>query len=186
MRLILSGQVDPAERSDILTAFGLELSDIRDEPGQAYAEVWMPLDLDDEAVIHYVDDIPIGVRYFVVNDGADWEERIRAALPTMREEDVLDRARGARTDAERIAATFLLALIAPPVRQEPFFSELKASLLHDSTDVRHAAILAAGYTTWPDLAEILQRLRDDDASPRVRERARLMLESVASHGWVET
>ena len=42
MRLILESRVDPEERSRTLTGYDLELSNVQEEPGQAYFEVWLP------------------------------------------------------------------------------------------------------------------------------------------------
>lgn len=185
MRLIIDHHVEVAERERILTDFGLEFSGLQEELGQACFEVWMPLDLDDETVVHYVEDRPIGVRYFVVNGEQDWVQRIRQSFPVMTDEEVLERARTASSDQERIEATYMLALIAGRDLQESIFAELKASLHHPSDEVRHAAILATGYVNWPALEDVLVELAAKDESSRVRERAQRMLQQVAKYGWHE-
>jgi hypothetical protein len=58
IRLILSRHIEPEERDRILSSLGLELSSSQEEPGQAYFEVWMPPDPNDQTAIHYVDDLP--------------------------------------------------------------------------------------------------------------------------------
>ena len=155
MRLIIAREVEPAERERILTELELELANSYEEPGQASYDVWIPLELDDESVVHYIDDLPIGVRYFSVKGGEEWVQRLRQSFPIMTDEEVLARAQAARSDQERIEATYMLALIAGPELDEPVFTELKASLRHPSEDVRYAAILATGYTTWSALQEVL-------------------------------
>lgn len=171
MRLILACRVEPEERDRILTGFDLELSNVQEEPGRAYFEVWLTHQLDNDTVIHYVDDLPIGVRYFVVKAAPIWEERLRQSFPIMAEEEVLDRVRRAGDDQERIEATYMLALIAEGRVREPILAELKASLQHASEKVRHAAVLAVGYAPWPPLLEMLDDLSVKDLSARVRKRA---------------
>ena len=80
-RLILAHPVESSERGRRLSGLGLELSNAEQEPGQAHFEVWMPPDLDDESVIHYVDDLPIGLRYFMVTGDHRWEEGVVASFP---------------------------------------------------------------------------------------------------------
>lgn len=185
MRLIVVRPVEPTERERILTDLGLELSGSQEEPDQACFEVWMPLDLDDETVVHYVDDRPIGMHYFVVEGGLGWPQRIRQSFPIMTDEDVLERSRAASSDHERIEATYMLALVAGREVHEPILAELKASLHHSGEEVRHAAVLATGYTSWSVLEDTLVELAAKDESPRVRERAQRMLQQVAKHGWKE-
>lgn len=185
MRLILVHHIEPADRDRILTDLGLELSNSQEEPGQAYFEVWMPLDLNDRTVIHYADDVPIGVRYFAVKGDQSWVQRIRQSFPIMTDEAVFERARAAGSDPERIEATYMIALVGGREPEETALAELKASLHHPSEEVRHAAILAAGYTSWPALEEDLVELAAKDGSSRVRDRAQRMLQQVAEHGWEE-
>lgn len=185
MRLILARPIEPADRDRMLADLGLEPSSSQKEPGQAYFEVWMPLDLDDRAVIHYVDDIPIGVRYFVVKGDLRWAQRIRQSFPIMTDEAVVERARAAGSDPERIEATYMIALVGGREPRATALAELKASLHHPSEEVRHAAVLAAGYTSWPALEPDLVELAARDESPRVRDRAQRMLQQVTEHGWEE-
>jgi hypothetical protein len=145
----------------------------------------MPLDLDDRAVIHYVDDVRIGVRYFVVKGEQRWVQRIRQSFPIMTDEAIFERARTAGSDAERIEATFMIALVGGREPQKNALAELKASLHHASEEVRHAAILAAGYTSWPALEKDLEELAERDESPRVQDRAQRLLQQIAEHGWEE-
>jgi hypothetical protein len=185
MRLILERLIEPVDRNRILADLGLELSNLQEEPGRAYFEVWMPLDLDDEAVIHYVDDVPIGVRYFVVEGEQRWAQHVRQSFPVMTDEAILERMRTASSDAQRIEATFMIALIGGREPRENALAELKASLHHPSEEVRYAAILAAGYTSWPALEVDLEELAERDGSPRVQDRAQRLLQQVAEYGWEE-
>lgn len=185
MRLILSRHIDPEERDRILSDLGLELSSTQEEPGQAYFEVWMPPDLNDRTAIHYVDDLPIGVRYFAVKGEQSWVERVRESFAVMTDEQVFERARTARSDAERIEATYMIALIAGREPRDEALAVLETSLHHPSEDVRHAAILASGYAGSPALQKDLEQLAAGDESPRVRDRAKRMLEQVARFGWEE-
>lgn len=185
MRLILTHPMEPADRDRILTDLGLELSNSQEEPSQAYFETWMPFDLNDRTVINYVDDVPIGARYFVVKGDQRWVQRIRQSFPIMTDEAVFERARTAGSAPERIEVTFMVALVGGREPQETALAELKASLHHPSEEVRHAAILAAGYTSWPALEEDLVELAAKDGSFRVRDRAQRMLQQVAEHGWEE-
>lgn len=184
-RLILANPVERSERERRLSELGLELSNTEQEPGRAYFEAWMPPDLDDESVIHYVDDLPIGLHYVVVTGDHHWEERVMASFPVLTETEVFERARTARTDPERIATTYMVALVAGPTTRDDALSVLRASLHHPSEEVRHAAILASGYTTLSALGDDLVELAIRDSSPRVRDRAQRMLQQVAQHGWEE-
>lgn len=184
-RLILAHLVERSERDRRLSDLGLELSNAEQEPSRAHFEVWMSPDLDDESVIHYVDDLPIGQRYFMVTGDHRWEEGVVASFPILTETEVFERARAARTDPERIAATYMVALVAGPGTRDEALSLLRASLHHPSEEVRHAAILASGYTTLSALGEDLVELATRDGSPRVRDRAQRMLQQVAQHGWEE-
>ncbi len=105
MRLILSRPIEMADRHRILTDLGLEGSVVQDEPGRAYAETWLPdslndnFDIDDQTVINYVDDRPIGVRYFVVAADESWVQRIRQSFPILTDDAVFERARAATSDS---------------------------------------------------------------------------------------
>jgi hypothetical protein len=185
MRMILMRPIASDERDRVLSALGLELSNSQEEPGQASFEVWMPPDLDDRTVIHYVDDLPIGLRYFFVNGDLSWAECIRRAFPVMTDEEVFERVRAARTDAERIEATYMIALVGDRSPSDEALAALKTSLRHPSEDVRHAAILASGYAGWPALEKDLEELAAKDESFRVRDRASRLLQQVAQRGWEE-
>lgn len=185
MRLIPRRAVEPAERDRALTDLGLELSNSHEEPGQAHFEVWLPLDLDDRSAIHYVDDLPIGLCYFVIKGARSWEDRIRSSFPIMTDEEVFGRAHAAATDAARMEATYMVALVANRELRVEALAELRTSLHHASENVRHAAILALGYVSWPGLETDLEDLAARDASPRVRDRAQRMLAQIAKHGWEE-
>ena len=186
VRLILSSPVEPADRHQILTDLDLELWNGEEEvPGQAYFEPWFPFDLNDRTVIRYLDDVPIGVRYFTVRGDESWVQRIRQSFPIMTRDAVFERARAASNDSERIEATYMIALVGGHEPEETALAELKASLHHPSEEVRFAAILATGYTTWPAPEEDLAELAAKDESPRVRDRAQRMLQAVAEHGWEE-
>jgi hypothetical protein len=182
MRLILARHVEPEERDRILTGLDLELSNVQEDPGQAYFEVWLTAHLDNETVVHYVDDLPIGVRYFVIKGAPELADRIRESFPIMTDEEILDRVRRARHEKERIEATYMVALIAGREVQEPILAELRASLRHPSENVRHAAVLAVGYTTWPVLVDMLADVAARDPSARVRDRAESMRNLVAKDG----
>ena len=191
MRLILSRPIEMADRHRILTDLGLEGSVVQDEPGRAYAETWLPdslndnFDIDDQTVINYVDDRPIGVRYFVVAADESWVQRIRQSFPILTDDAVFERARAATSDQERIEATYMIALIGGREPDQTALAEMKASLHHPSEEVRSAAILAVSYTTWAALEQDLMEMAAKDGSPEVRNRAQILLEQIAVYGWEE-
>jgi hypothetical protein len=111
-----------------------------------------------------------------------WQERLRQSFPILTDEDILERARRARDDQERIEATYMLALIAGRQVREPILTGLTSSLRHSSEAVRHAAVLAVGYAQWPALVDMLDDIAVRDSSARVRERAESMRGLLAADG----
>jgi hypothetical protein len=144
-----------------------------DRPAEA---IYKPRKLDGFA--HRIDDDLLGFSYFTVT-GKDREaiaEEIRKALPTISTADAKVKFEGAPNAEEKARAIKYVAITAPETKDAAALALFDKALHDESSEVRQAAILATGYAGWPELADLLRDVAENDADQEVRDDAADMLE----------
>jgi hypothetical protein len=131
---------------------------------------------DGKTTAHLIDDHLLDTRYFLIEgtNAAKLAAKIRKELDSVDEKQIP--ALVASTKAAEVKQGIsAVALLAPAKFNKRFFSYFEKGFAHKSADVREHTVLATGYVGWPQLAEPLQELAENDSNTGVRESATLML-----------
>ncbi|HEX6161208.1 MAG TPA: hypothetical protein VF111_13630 [Thermoanaerobaculia bacterium] len=141
------------------------------------ARIWTPPD--GATRITLVEDRALGLRYMTIAGEAERavEETVRAGLPFVRRDEVLEMLRTAPAPEDVIGALQILGAFANEYDEE-LAGALVRTFDHDDAQVRRAAIIAALYTEWRELEEPLERVRTSDRDEEIRDLARIALESL--------
>jgi len=182
IRILLEGAADEELVRRAMYAADLNVVD-EIEPGDDHPYEVVFAAPGDEAVAHYVEDDFLGYRYVVVASGDEGvaEEvagELRGALPHVSRDEVLRRAREARDGPAHAAALYQAAIVAPEVADAELLPLFERAFASGDPGLREAAILAAGYAEWKELAAPLRRLAASDPEPELRAQAAAMQEGL--------
>ncbi|MBE8522317.1 HEAT repeat domain-containing protein [Amycolatopsis sp. H6(2020)] len=127
--------------------------------------------------VHYVVDEFADAAYLVVaNETSDATlSRIEAGLPVWSPAELLEDCYLHVYPAGWARSLRRLGAGAPLTVEEPVLAYIRFSAEHQDAPVRRAAVWAMTYTGWPEFAEVLATLAQDD-DPRVAGEARQALE----------
>jgi hypothetical protein len=148
-----------------------------------YYKTWASTDR--HTSIQYVQHPPRGVRYYSVT-GTNREHHaaiIRDRLATYTREEIDAMMGNARTPAEKIAAAYHAAVLAPPQGDARIFAYLTQALTDSEPEVRRGAIDATRLAQWRDLQDPLERIAAEDSEAGLREFAKETLEVLHSKIW---
>lgn len=131
--------------------------------------------------LHYIEDRILRVPYLVAR--GDQAERLAAEVAKkIRIVTAADLERAfsgtIADDNELQRQLAFAALLAPPTHDAKFDGYFRKGFEHDSPDVRRYTIVAVGYIGWPELAEPLKRLAENDPDADVRRDAAAMLKAL--------
>ena len=136
-----------------------------------------------ETWINYVDDYIVGFPYLAVS-GREPEaaiRQLRSALPVIPEEEIVAEATSADS-ADPARAVRRLGVVAPPEFDARYFDAFARAFGHPDPEVRIAAVWASSYPGWSQLKPLLERLRREDPSRKVRREADNMYGAFADQG----
>lgn len=105
--------------------------------------------------------------------GREVDAALRGALPVRTSEELVD---DAERDLEDGAALLRMSIGAADDADPRVLAVLQAALGDDDADLRSTAVEAATLTGWPEVAELLVRVRDEDPEPDLREYAATALD----------
>ena len=144
---------------------------------------------DEQTGIHYFEDFYINTRYLLLR-GQNKEkiaEKIRASLDTYTLDEIRTKLQKQNIIPKNEYINTVLSL-GVAINQEydrEFFNDFIELMSNSDPDVREAAIFATTYLGWKEFYEPLQRLKNEDPNPSVRDFASDTLKSLERNYWQE-
>jgi hypothetical protein len=102
-------------------------------------------------------------------DSAELADAVRARFPSYSEGDILSALASADSGGDWEAAFEMVDAAEFRDYLEPVYQAFEAGFRHPDSVVRLVAVRAAGVLRWRQLRPLLERVRDDDPSDRVRD-----------------
>jgi hypothetical protein len=181
-RVALAESVTRDDVDDAMHALGWQLTNVvpptAERPGQlVFAS------RDAQTVLCMVDDVRLGVTYFVAN-GVDVAGELAAVAERFACEG-LDAVGELVTDMSNLyrfrRGIGLMALLL--TEPDPACVDLfERAFAHGDARVRALALTAASYVTWDEMQPLLAQVCEDDPSPAIREAAGRLLAARAGEG----
>jgi len=132
----------------------------------------------EKTFLHHVDDHLLGVSYvqFRGKTADELAEEFTDQVAVVTKSDVDDMIDEAGDDEEQLKRALGSAyLLAPKTLNKAWMKYFNKAFKHESPEVRRYGILGVGYVGWPELAEPLQKIADEDEDTTVRAAAKRML-----------
>ena len=170
-----------------------------DKIAKPWARIW--LTQDKQTSIQYIEnsfeepfleEALIYINYFIV-EGKDKEEIFKYICDSL---DVFDlgvikqilqnEPSSEEDNQEYLDAIYNMGIIATPGKFDgELFALFEKVLSHASPEIRHAGILATYLTNWREFIEPLERIKNTDPDPDIRELAELALYNFSQLNWDE-
>ena len=151
------------------------------DTGEPSEHVWLA---EDSVEVHWLSDNVIHRIYAVLLGEETFrvETRIRIAFESYGIEEAARKFTSATTWEERVLALSLVAATAPENFYQPTFDSIMAGLNDAHPVVRHQAVLAVFYASWPEYVPELRYRSTHDEDEKVRETAAIALDTIAEGG----
>ncbi|HYC93811.1 MAG TPA: HEAT repeat domain-containing protein [Thermoanaerobaculia bacterium] len=135
----------------------------------------------EETFLHYIEDEMLGISYiaFSGENAENLEKKVADKVKTVKPADVARALKSPPKDPEKLRRTLAHAfLLAPPKHDETFDKYFRIGFEHADPDVRRQAVVGVGYVGWPELAEPLRELAENDPDTDVKRDAKAMLKAL--------
>lgn len=176
-RLVL--RPDFTEEDAYETAWDLnwDLTHYRKPDGDSLVHIWLAKKRDVE--VHLVDDRLVGLRYFTLRGerGDEVARQLIDACALWAKEDALADIRAADGKRDKLTAIYAAALAAEE-QDDEVVDALRAVARDSDPGIRQAVIVAAAYTQWPGLVELVREMSERETVDGVRGNARILLEGI--------
>ena len=147
-----------------------------------WSRLW--LTQDKQTSIQYVEEYLTDINYFII-EGKDREEILKYICDSLDVVDLDEIKRILQNESyceensqEYLDAVYNLGLIATP-------GKFDRELSHEFPEVRYAGIMAINFANWREFAEPLERIKNTDSHPDVRELAEQSLYAFSQVNWEE-
>lgn len=147
--------------------------------GELFELIWVPGT--QQAGIHWIEDDTFQVRYVAVEgpDGEQVAASLRTELPLHTRSSLVEAAAEAEDSAELMQLLRMVGIQCAGQRADAASLDLLRRAVHDPEPlVRRTALLAASILDWPELEDLLERVRRHDDDAVVREEAAETLDIV--------
>jgi hypothetical protein len=142
---------------------------------------------DDVAALHYIEDAPSGIGYFVLTGE---QERTVEALAAQAAEmlkpwtldDIFADFDDAADAQERAQRILRVGLAAPSEFHQGVFDRIKNMLSDSDPRVRYAALWATTYAGYPEFVPLIEDVVASDPEDWVRDHAEAVLSAYGSEG----
>lgn len=141
----------------------------------------------DQLAVHCIND-PVTADWYLVVTGRDPQAIQSLAAQLEKEMDIwqiehLTADSNTKRDPHELAlATLRLGLAAPHSFEEPIFDCIKRATRHPEQGVRHAALLAASHTAWPEFLPLLAAFIDREEDFELAEAAQAVVDAFKETG----
>jgi hypothetical protein len=155
---------------------------IKGDDRTPFEKIWLAND--DRAVIHYIEDRLIGVRYMrIEGEGqAEITAGIRANVGIYDRAEITEMYDTAGDEKALVRALRHMGTAAQPSAPDlDWAARFQQAAVHPSPVVRRAVVLAAVYAGWCDLRSLIQSLAEADPDPETRARAQAALDALEKH-----
>ncbi|MFD7285536.1 HEAT repeat domain-containing protein [Streptomyces sp. NPDC059863] len=181
-RVVLRPQVTREDVQDIAWEFNWNAIEAGDRSSDTPVDVWQTLNGGTE--IRFVQDRPIGMRYFLIH-GTDCESVVRDlrnAVPTWTFPDALSFVRHADDRDDTLIGLYAVALSAASTDRGAAVEQLRAMAGSPDAGIRQAVVIATGYLGWPELIALVEEIHRTDPVDHVRTNAGVLLDGLRRHG----
>jgi hypothetical protein len=176
--LVLRHHISRDEVERLAWDMGWILVEVGDNGAEVYVDIWATPD--EEVEIHYVEDHPIGLHYFVLH-GKNTESVKETLVTTWNfwsAAQALRAFRHATNHDDKLIGLYAVALTAPPEPASDVLEVLRLAASDPDPGVRQAVIVATGYLGWPELVELVEQIHHDDPVSSLRANAGILLEGL--------
>lgn len=127
--------------------------------------------------VHYIRDSNVGVDYILVagERAADTARAVHRQLSSWSTEDILAYAEWASVREDLVIVLHLIGLIGGDEFDAALYRHLERGATHGDPEVRRAAMLAASYLRWPEVATMVLGVFRADPAHEVRSAASAVL-----------
>lgn len=131
--------------------------------------------------LHYIEDAFLGFPYIAVSgeNADDLAERVAEQVAFVSSDEIARAFASPPTDPSALKRLLGHAfLLAPRQFDARFDAYFRTGFTHAAPDVRRQAVVGVGYVGWPQLAEPLRDLAENDPDPDVKRDAKAMLNAL--------